>query len=151
KTFANKEAASGIVAVGSAILSMGKAPGEAVTGLRNLFVEIARGENAAKSTKDALDALGFDDTKMPDWLNRDAIGLVQDLFKRLSEAPKDQQGGLLDGLFGKKGVDALAPLLADVEELNCRLPWCRTRKALPVQREVSSKSSLMALMRRLRC
>ena len=121
RSVGGEKTASQLLAVGSAIISMGKAPGEAATGIRNLIIDLNSGEAASLRAKEALEQLGFAASEMPKRLTKDAGGTILELFKRLSAQSGELQIALLRDLSGRKGVDALAPLLANVEELERQL------------------------------
>lgn len=79
------------------------------------------GESASKSQKEAFETLGFNATEMAVRMQKDAKGAILDVLKALKGLDKAKQGAVLQNLFGKEFIGAIAPLLSNLEGLEKNL------------------------------
>jgi TP901 family phage tail tape measure protein len=107
-----------VASLSAALLSGGATEEVAATAFKNLTNAMTRGGAATKDQKDAFEELGFSAEEMAERMQKDAPAAIKDLFKALNEAPKEDQSALMSRLFGEESKGAIAPLLANMENLN---------------------------------
>lgn len=117
KAVGGKGAARQLSALAGAMVASGVQAEVAGTAIRNLFIELTGGEEASKSTKQALTNLGLEAKAVAKSMTKDSIGTIVDVFDKLNEKPKELQLSILNNLAGKRAVDALAPLMGNMKEL----------------------------------
>lgn len=106
-----------IAALGASMIATGVQSDVAATGIKNLILGMTAGEGATKSQAAAFQQLGFDAADMAKRMQTDAKGAIMDVFRALQSLPKDQQASVLDDLFGKESIGAIAPLLTNLDAL----------------------------------
>ncbi len=143
--------ASGLTAVqtaslSAALLSSGAGPERAATALKNLTGALTKGSAATKAQRDAFSALGFDAEEVAASMQSDAQGTIRSVFQALSEAPVEQQSALLTQLFGEESKGAIAPLLANMGNLDkaFSLTADKTKYAGSMQAEFSQRAATTA-------
>lgn len=110
-----------MAALSATLVGMGADSETAGTGIRNLLLNLTKGETATKSFQTALNELGLDAVDVAQRMQTDGIGTIIDLFERLGKESKADQLSLLGGLVGRRDVAALAPLINSLNELKSRL------------------------------
>nr|WP_269750402.1 phage tail tape measure protein [Novosphingopyxis sp. YJ-S2-01] len=87
------------------------------TGIKNFMLTMAAGESVTKTQGAAFQALGLDASNMAQRMQTDARGAILEVLDAIAKLPKDRQSGMLTNLFGRESVAAIAPLLANLEDL----------------------------------
>ena len=105
-----------VAAFGSAMIAAGAAPEVAATSFRNLTKALAQGSNATKKQQLAFQQLGLSADQVARDMQKDATKTIQDVFRRLGEAPAHMRAQMSTALFGSE-ARALAPLLTNAELL----------------------------------
>jgi TP901 family phage tail tape measure protein len=103
-------------AFGSAMIAAGAPPEVAATSFRNLVKSLTKGDSATKRQTAAMESLGLTTKGVAASMQKDAVGTIQDVFKRLSKMPAEMRMSLTSELFGDE-ARALAPLLTNTELL----------------------------------
>lgn len=103
-------------AFGSAMIAAGAQPEVAATSFRNLVKSLTKGDSATKRQIAAMESLGLTTKSVAAAMQKDAVGTIQDVFKRLSKMPAEMRMSLSSELFGDE-ARALAPLLTNTELL----------------------------------
>nr|VFK59860.1 MAG: phage tail tape measure protein, TP901 family, core region [Candidatus Kentron sp. TC] len=90
-----------VASLGAALLSSGAAPQIAATAMKNLTGALTKGEAATTAQSESLEALGFSAVEMAGRMQRDARGVILDVFRALGEAPAEARSALVSRLFGE--------------------------------------------------
>lgn len=109
-----------IAALGASMIETGTQSDVAATGIKNLILGMAAGEGATKSQAAAFQQLGFDAVDMAKRMRTDAKGAIMDVFRAIQSLPEYQQAGVLSDLFGKESIEAIAPLLTNLDKLQSK-------------------------------
>lgn len=110
-----------IAALGASLVGSGIQSEIAATGIKNLILTMVAGESASKSQNEAFETLGFNAAEMAVRMQKDAKGAILDVLKALKGLDKAKQGAVLQNLFGKESIGAIAPLLSNLEGLEKNL------------------------------
>lgn len=135
-----------IAALGASLVGSGIQSEIAATGIKNLILTMVAGESASKSQKEAFETLGFNATEMAVRMQKDAKGAILDVLKALKGLDKAKQGAVLQNLFGKESIGAIAPLLSNLEglEKNLSMVADATQYAGSMQGEFDTKAATTA-------
>ena len=106
-----------VASLGAALLSGGAGPEIAATALKNLTGALTKGKAATKAQRDAFADLGLDAVEMAARMQDNAPEAINSVFQALKNAPKEEQSALISQLFGEESKGAIAPLLANMENL----------------------------------
>jgi TP901 family phage tail tape measure protein len=109
--------AKDVAALGSAMTSAGADAESAGTAIRNLFLNLAQGSGMTKEQAGAMKRLGLDAKSFPKRMQAEGMVAVVDVLERVAKLPKDQQASTLTDLFDKRAVDAIGPLLNNLDLL----------------------------------
>lgn len=110
-----------IAALGASLVGSGVQSDVAATGIKNLILTMVAGESATKSQKEAFADLGFNATEMAKRMQTDAKGAIVELMKAIQHLDKEKQAAMLQNLFGKESIGAIAPLLSNLAGLEKNL------------------------------
>ena len=88
-----------VAAFGSAMIAAGAAPEVAATSFRNLTKALATGTNATKKQQAAFAQLGLSADQVARNMQKDATKTIQDVFRRLGEAPAHMRAQMSTALF----------------------------------------------------
>lgn len=135
-----------IAALGASLVGSGIQSEIAATGIKNLILTMVAGESASKSQKEAFETLGFNATEMAVRMQKDAKGAILDVLKALKGLDKAKQGAVLQNLFGKESIGAIAPLLSNLEglEKNLSMVADASQYAGSMQGEFDTKATTTA-------
>lgn len=111
-------AASGeIAALAQTMNSMTIEEEVGATGIKNLLLNLNKGEAATKSQQEAFKALGLDATQMAKAMQKDAGGAIVSVLEKLRALPKERQTAILTNLFGSESAAAIAPLVTGLDKV----------------------------------
>ncbi len=110
-------AAGEIAALGSTLAGMGVQEDVAATGIQNLMLALTRGSKATKGQREDLKKLGLDAEDVAKSMQKDATGTMLKVFEKVGGLEKYQQAAVLEGLFGRESIKAIAPLLSQLDTL----------------------------------
>lgn len=110
-------ASGSIAALGATLRGMGIQEEVAATGIQNMMLALVAGESATKSQHNAFVALGMDAKQISKDMQADAEKTTMKVLQAVSKLPKDQQAAMLQSLFGKESIKAIAPLLTNMDAL----------------------------------
>lgn len=153
KSIGGAGAARQLAALGGAMVASGVEAEVAGTGIRNMWLQLTAGTSATKDVKSALKELGLAAPAVAKALTTDTFATVLDLLERIDKKAPDVRARLLGDLFGKRAVDALAPLIGNLGEFRRQLGLIsdETRVAGSTQKEyeqrVKGLSSGLRLLR----
>ena len=106
-----------IAAMGASLVGSGIQSEVAATGLKNFILAMTAGESATKKQNEAFAALGFNAQDMAERMQKDAKGAIIALLSSMKNLDAVQQPQVLKDLFGKESIQAIAPLLSNLDEL----------------------------------
>ncbi len=104
-------------AIGSAMVAAGAQADVAATSFRNMAKALARGESATKRQRKAYKKLGLSATDVAKRLQKDAVGTLEDVIKRIRDLPKEVRASTISDLFGDE-ARALMPLIENADILS---------------------------------
>lgn len=110
-------AAGEIAALGSTLAGMGVQEEVAATGIQNLMLALTRGTKATKGQREDLQKLGLEAEDVAKSMQKDATGTMLKVFEKVGGLEKYQQAAVLEGLFGRESIKAIAPLLSQLDTL----------------------------------
>lgn len=106
-----------LAAMGSALAGVGIAQDVAATGIKNFMLTLTAGTAATKSQKEAYKALRLDVNEIAKGMQTDSEGTMNKVLQTLAKVDKEKQAAVLTNLFGKESVEAIAPLLTNLDTL----------------------------------
>lgn len=109
--------ASQIAAIGASMAAVGVKSDVAATGIKNLALGLVAGADATKSQQAAFAQLGLSAEDVAKRMQTDAQGTIVDILSRIKQLPKEAQAATLSDLFGKESIEAIAPLLTQLDNL----------------------------------
>ena len=110
-------AAAQVAAMGSTIISMGAAEDVAATGMKNFMLSLTSGSAATKAQKETFQALRLDAKQVAVGMQKDAQGTMLRVMTAISKVDPSKQAAVLQNLFGKESIGAIAPLLTNIDLL----------------------------------
>jgi len=115
---ANSIAAKEVGALGAAMSASGVKSEVAATGIRNVILALVQGENATKAQSKALATLGLDSVQVAKRVQTEGMGVIVEILEAIQAQAPHTRAALLSALFEKRAVDALSPLLGNMETLH---------------------------------
>ena len=132
-----------IAAMGATIAGMGVESEIAATGIKNFMLSLTAGNSATKSQKQALRFLRINPKKLAADMQKDARGTMLSVLDAMAKVPKEKQAAVLNALFGKESLGAIAPLLTNLDLLrtNFRRVADSQQYGSSMQKEYASRAS----------
>ncbi|WP_422649039.1 phage tail tape measure protein [Cupriavidus sp. H18C1] len=139
-------AAGQIAAMGATLAGMGVGEEIAATGMKNFMLALTAGTSATKEQQATFKALRLDSKQLATAMQKDAEGTVMRVLTAISKVDKDKQAAVLDGLFGKESIGAIAPLLTNMDLLrqNFRKVGDATAYAGSMSKEYEARAATTA-------
>lgn len=106
-----------IAAMGATIAGMGVESEIASTGIKNFMLSLTAGKSATSAQKKALSFLKIDPGQLAADMQKDSKGAILKVLDSLSKVPKAKQAAVMNSLFGKESLSAIAPLLTNMDLL----------------------------------
>ncbi|WP_288502583.1 phage tail tape measure protein [uncultured Enterobacter sp.] len=106
-----------IAAMGATIAGMGVESEIASTGIKNFMLSLTAGNSATKAQKQALSFLKLNPKKLAEDMQKDSRGAMLKVLDSLAKVPKAKQAAVMNALFGKESLSAIAPLLTNLDLL----------------------------------
>lgn len=106
-----------IAAMGATIAGMGVESEIAATGIKNFMLSLTSGKSATASQKKALKLLRIDPGQLAADMQKDSKGAMLKVLDSLAKVPKAKQSAVMNALFGKESLGAIAPLLTNLDLL----------------------------------
>lgn len=106
-----------IAALGASLVGAGINSDVAATGIKNLILAMASGASATKTQQEAFASLGIDTVGLAQRMQTDAKGAILDVLQSISTLDKAAQASILQNIFGKESLGAIAPLLSNLDGL----------------------------------
>lgn len=106
-----------IAAMGATIAGMGVESEIASTGIKNFMLSLTAGNSATKAQKQAMAFLKLNPAKLAADMQKDSRGAMLKVLDSLAKVPKAKQAAVMNALFGKESLSAIAPLLTNLDLL----------------------------------
>ncbi len=116
----------------------------AATGIKNFMLSLTAGNSATKSQKQALRFLQIDyPKKLAADMQKDARGTMLSVLDAMAKVPKEKRAAVLNALFGKESLGAIAPLLTNLDLLrtNFRRVADSQQYGSSMQKEYASRAA----------
>ena len=133
------------IAFGATLISIGKTPEVAATGLKQLYGRLVAGNAATKSQKKAFEQLGLDAQQVAKSMVSDGEGTIIRVLERIKQLPKHLQASTIKQLFGDEALDSVAGLSEKVEDLKKNLEGAKSEmSADAVEKEYANRMNTLA-------
>lgn len=106
-----------IAALGASLVGSGINSEIAATGIKNMILAMVSGESATRSQAEAFARLGIDTAALAQRMQTDAKGAILDLLQSVQALDGAEQASVLQQIFGKESLGAIAPLLSNLDGL----------------------------------
>ena len=106
-----------IAAMGATIAGMGVESEIASTGIKNFMLSLTSGKSATASQKKALKFIKIDPAQLAADMQKDSKTAMLKVLDSLAKVPKAKQAAVMNALFGKESLGAIAPLLTNLDLL----------------------------------
>ncbi|WLS77208.1 phage tail tape measure protein [Erwinia pyri] len=106
-----------IAAMGATIAGMGVESEIAATGIKNFMLSLTSGKSATASQKKALKFIKIDPAQLAADMQKDSKTAMLKVLDSLAKVPKAKQAAVMNALFGKESLGAIAPLLTNLDLL----------------------------------
>ena len=106
-----------IAAMGATLAGMGVQEEVAATGMKNFMLTLTAGSSATKQQQQVFKALRMDAKKVAVDMQKDAQGTIVRILTAISKVDKTKQASVLQTLFGRESIGAIAPMLNNMELL----------------------------------
>ncbi|WP_064610940.1 phage tail tape measure protein, partial [Streptobacillus moniliformis] len=118
-----------VASFGATLLSVGKTPEIASTGLKKLYTGLVSGTAATKAQRDAFALLGTDTMTLAKSMKENGEETVIAVLSRLKELPKHMQVSTIKQIFGSEALDSITGMMANVEMLKQNLEKAKSAQA----------------------
>ncbi len=132
-----------VAAFGATLVSIGKTPEIASTGLKNLYSDLMSGEAATESQMIAFKNLGLEATQVAKSMTKDGAGTIINVLERIKKLPKDMQASTIKQIFGQEALDSVVGLVNNLDSLKGNLSAVndQSKMAGSVNKEYSNRMS----------
>lgn len=110
-------AAGEIAAMGATMAGVGVNEEQAATGMKNFMLAMTAGQAATKKQKMVFKALRLDAKEVAEGMQQDAKGTMLRVLTAISQVDASKQAGVMQQLFGRESITAIAPMLTNLELL----------------------------------
>lgn len=139
-------ASGSIAALGATMRGMGIQEEVAATGIQNMMLSLVAGESATKAQKVAYRELGFESAQVAKDMQKDAEATTLKILEAVNRLPKDEQAAMLQSLFGKESIKAIATMLTNMDALqdNFNKVGDATKYAGSMEKEYAARAATTA-------
>lgn len=96
-------------------------PDVAATGLKNMMLQLVKGESLSKSAKAAFDDLGLSYTEIAKGMQTDSIGTINKVFEAIKKLPEEAQAATINDIFGSESIAVISQLINGTDTLGKHL------------------------------
>lgn len=96
-------------------------PDVAATGLKNMMLQLVKGESLSKSAKAAFDDLGLSYTEIAKGMQTDSIGTINKVFEAIKKLPEEAQAAKINDIFGSESIAVISQLINGTDTLGKHL------------------------------
>ncbi|EKT4478776.1 phage tail tape measure protein [Pseudomonas putida] len=142
-----------IAAIGATMAGVGVNQDVAATGIKNFMLAMTKGTAATKGQAQAFKSLRLNSKTVAENMQKDAQGTTLDLLKRIGEIDAAKRPALLAEMFGTESIEAITPLLTNLELLRGNLEKVSDAQkyAGSMEKEYASRAATTAFnLQRLR-
>ncbi|CAN0621505.1 Phage tail tape measure protein [Burkholderia multivorans] len=135
-----------LAALGATLIGVGVQQDVASTGIKNFMLTLASGSAATKQQQQTFKALRLNAKAVAAGLQKDAQGTMVKVLTAVSKVKPDKQAAVLQELFGKESIEAIAPLLTNLDLLQKNLQKIgdKTQYAGSMNQEYASRAATTA-------
>lgn len=139
-------AAGQIAALGATLIGVGVQEDIASTGIKNFMLTLASGSAATKQQQQMFKALRLNSKSIAAGLQKDAQGTMVKVLTAISKVKPEKQASVLQELFGRESIEAIAPLLTNLDLLQKNLTKVgdKTQYAGSMNQEYASRAATTA-------
>lgn len=139
-------AAKPMTALAATLDSMKVAPDVAATGIKNMILAMTAGSAATKTQQEAFASLGIDSVQLAKDMQENGPAAITNVLEKIKALPKDQQLSIMQQIFGKESLGAIAPLLdsLDVVKTNLTMAGDASAYAGSMQAEFEKRNKTTA-------
>ncbi len=137
--------ASQVAALGASMVTMGVQSDVAATGIKKISTTLTKGAAATKSEQKAFDALGLSAEAVAASMQQDAAATITDILSRVRSLDEVAQTSVLTQLFGQENVQAVAPLLNQIDLVKEKLKSVEGSEAMgSLEKEFNARKDTTA-------
>lgn len=135
-----------IAAMGATLAGVGVQEEVAATGMQNFMLALTAGASASKQQQGIFKALRMDAKAVAAGMQKDAQGTIVRVLSAVSKVDKVKQTAVLEGLFGRESIKAIAPMLTNLDLLkgNFKKVGDSTLYAGSMQQEYDARAATTA-------
>lgn len=135
-----------LTALAATLDSMKISPEIAATAIKNMMLSMVAGTEATKGQRAAYAKLGIDVEKLARDMQRDGPAAILAVLEAVQRLEKHEQTSIMQEIFGKESLGAIAPLLGNLEltRKNLRLAADESAYAGAMQQEFENRSRTTA-------
>jgi len=110
-------AAGQVAALGATLVGVGVQQDVAATGIKDFLLTLSAGSAATKQQQQMFKALRLNAKQVATGMQHDAQHTMLHILKAISQVKPDRQAAVLQKLFGRESIEAIAPLLTNLSLL----------------------------------
>lgn len=99
----------------------GVKPDVAATGLKNMMIQLTKGDSLAKSAKTAFTQLGLSYTNVAKGMQKDSVGTINKVLEAIKKLPAEAQTASINAIFGAEALPVVSQLVTGTETLTKHL------------------------------
>ena len=116
------------IAFGATLISMGKQPEVAATGIKQLYLELGKGADTKRKAS-AFEFLGLNGDQVAQDMAKDAEGTILKVLEKIKGLNTADKAGVLNDLFGEQAIDSIATLSNQTDKLRENLVKAKSEMA----------------------
>lgn len=120
-----KVSAQEMAAFGTTLISMGETADTAGTSIKALFTKMQAGSKGTKKARAAFEELGLNPDAVARGMQKNAVGTVQELMKRINKLAPEKRTGVITEIVGLDHVGQISKLAAGTKEFATALEQAR--------------------------
>lgn len=106
-----------LLGLSSTLVSFGKTPEQAATGLKNFFGALTKGEATSKKATNAFKNIGLDVGQLAKNMQRDGEGTILRVLQKIKEADPAKQGALISTIFGEEAKSSVQDMVNNLDKV----------------------------------
>lgn len=132
------------IAFGATLISMGKQPEVAATGIKQLYLELGKGADTKRKAS-AFEFLGLNGDQVAQDMAKDAEGTILKVLEKIKGLNTADKAGVLNDLFGEQAIDSIATLSNQTDKLRKNLVKAKSEMANgAVEKEYKNRMNTLA-------
>ena len=114
-----------MAALGTTLISMGETADTAGTSVKALFAKLGAGDKGTKKAREAFAELGLNPQAVAKGMQKNAVGTIQEVMKRINKLAPDKRSGVITDIVGLEHVGQISKLAAGTKEFATALEQAR--------------------------